>query len=438
MKRVIFLFGAVALMAPLLLAKDLSVRLKVFPQQYDVILEGTVVKPATVKGEWRTYHLRDQAMCYLLQAPGYRPYYLNLDPAKNQQIELKMDRTDSLIDLVGEFPTGSQPKSVAFTPDGRHALVAQLSGKGVDLYETMPFRWLRQIDIPPPKGEKNQSGYVEFAMLPWQNEIWVSQMTTGRVHVLEMDDFSYKQSFSVNGAWSKVICVHPDRQLAFVSNWLSEDISVIDAVNHKLLRKVKVTGTPRGMAVSPDRQFLYVTIYATANIDKIRLSDFKRVKTLTWPGIGAKRHVLINPAGTEMYVSDMENGDIWVIDVATEKLIKRIPIAPKLNTFDMTPDGRLLFISSRGENNPATYLEKGPDFGTMSVVDTRTLSKIDWVWGRNQPTGLAVHPGGRLVACTDFLDNNLEVWDISRLLASLEQQSAGPLTASLSATAPSP
>jgi YVTN family beta-propeller protein len=297
---------------------------------------------------------------------------------------------------------------------------------------------VRQIEIPPPKGEKNQSGYVEFAMLPWQNEIWVSQMTTGRIHVLRMDDFSYQQSISVNGDWSKVICVHPDRQLAFVSNWLSEDVSVIDVVNHKLLRKVKVSGTPRGMAVSPDRQYLYVTIYATANIDKIRLSDFKRVKTLSWPGIGAKRHVLINPAGTTMYVSDMENGDIWVIDVATEKLVKRIPIAPKLNTFDMTPDGRLLFISSRGENNPVTYLEKGPDFGTMSVVDTHTLSKIDWVWGRSQPTGLAVHPDGRLVACTDFLDNNLEVWDISRLLASLAPQPAGPLTASLSATAPSP
>lgn len=420
-----------------LAAKDINVRFKIFPQKYDLVLDDVIIKPSSIRGEWRSYALKDLRQCYILQAKGYQPYFLNLDPNKTRQLELKLDRTDSLLDLVGEYPTGSQPKSVAFTPDGRHALVAQLSGKGVDLYETAPFRWIRQIDIPPPKGEKNQSGYVEFAMLPWQNEIWVSQMTTGRVHILKMDDFSYKQSINVGGSWSKVICVHPDHQLAFVSNWLSEDVSVIDAVNHKLLRKVKVSGTPRGMAVSPDKQFLYVTIYATANIDKIRLSDFKRVKTLSWPGIGAKRHVLINPDGTTMYVSDMENGDIWVIDLATEKLVKRIPIAPKLNTFDMTPDGRLLFISSRGENNPVTYLEKGPDFGTMSVVDTRTLEKIDWVWGRNQPTGLAVHPNGHLVACTDFLDNNLEVWDFSRLLAALDQP-APALTASLPGSSPMP
>ena len=233
-------------------SKDMLVKFKVFPQKYDMYVGESIIKPSSQKGEWRTYSLPDSLQPYTLQAVNYRPYILNIDPKKTKQLELKMDRLDSLIDLVGEFPTGSQPKSVVFTPDGLHALVAQLSGKGVDLYETEPFRFVRQIDIPP-LGKKNQSGYVEFAMLPWQNEIWVSQMTTGQVHVLSMDDFAYKMSINVGGNWSKVICVHPDHQLAFVSNWLSEDVSVIDTVKHKLLRKVKCTGTPRGLAVSPDK-----------------------------------------------------------------------------------------------------------------------------------------------------------------------------------------
>jgi YVTN family beta-propeller protein len=352
-----------------------------------------------------------------------------------------MDRQDSLLDLVGEFPTGSQPKSVAFTPDGAHALVAELSGNGVDLYQTDPFRWLRQIPIPN-RTKTNQQGYVEFAMLPWQDEIWVSQMTTGQVHVLRLSDFSYQQSIEVGGDWTKVICIHPNRRLAFVSNWLSGTISVVDPVAHKLLRTIKCSGTPRGMAVSPDGQYLWVAIYEPGNVDKIRLSDFRKVRTMTWPVVGAKRHVIIHPDGSTMYISDMEQGDIWVFDLASEKLLRRLPVAPKLNTFDITPDGRLLFVSSRGENNPDTYLEKGPDFGTMSVIDTRTMSKIDWVWGRNQPTGLAVHPNGRLVAFTDFLDNNLEVWDFSRLLARLDPVppagSEALVSSTPSATAPVP
>ena len=438
MKRHAILFLSLSLLVWPVLAKELTVKFKVFPQSYDLLADGAVIKPSTNNGEWRSYRLADTRRLYCLTAADCRPYLLNLDPTKTHQLELKLDRSNTLLDLVGEFPTGSQPKSVKFTPDGQHALVAELNGRGVDLYETEPWRFVRQIEIPP-LGKKNQAGYVEFAMLPWQNEIWVSQMTTGQVHVLSLDDFSYKQSINVGGEWSKVSCVHPDHQLAFVSNWLSEDVSVLDAVNHKLLRRVKCSGTPRGMAVSPDKQYLWVTIYATANLDKIRLSDFKRVKTLSWPGIGAKRHVLIHPDGKTMYVSDMENGDIWVIDLASEKLIKRIPIAPKLNTFDMTPDGRLLFISSRGENNPVTYLEKGPDFGTLSVVDTQTLQKIDWVWGRNQPTGLAVHPNGHIIACTDFLDDNLEVWDCSRLLAQLtNQQVSSAALATGSAAAPRP
>ena len=363
---------------------------------------------------------------------------LQIEAGKTKRLELKMDRADSLLDLVGEFPTGRQPKSVAFTPDGKFALVAQLSGSGVDLYQTEPFQRLRQIDIPN-KTKKNQLGYVEFAMLPWQDEIWVSQMTTGQIHILRMSDFSYLQSIPTGGEWSKVICVHPDHKLAFVSNWLSNSVSVIDPVSHKLLRTVKCSGTPRGMAVSPDGLYLWVAIYEPGNVDKISLKDFKRVKTMTWQVVGAKRHVVIHPDGTTMFISDMEQGDIWVFDLASEKLLKRVKIAPKLNTFDITPDGRLLFISSRGENNPDSYLEKGPDFGTMSVMDTRTLTKVDWVWGRNQPTGLAVHPTGHMVACTGVLDDNLGVWDCSRLMARLQaSESASVISSSPSGTVPSP
>jgi sugar lactone lactonase YvrE len=42
------------------------------------------------------------------------------------------------------------------------------------------------------------------------------------------------------------------------------------------------------------------------------------------------------------------------------------------------------------------------------------LSLIERVWGRNQPTGLAVSPDGKYLVFTDFLDANLELYSINQ------------------------
>jgi len=80
----------------------------------------------------------------------------------------------------------------------------------------------------------------------------------------------------------------------------------------------------------------------------------------------------------------------------------------------MSPDGKYIFASSRGRNNAVDYLLPGPDFGAVYMLNAQDLTVIDKVWGRNQPTGLAVSPDGKLLVFTDFLDANLELYRIER------------------------
>jgi hypothetical protein len=44
------------------------------------------------------------------------------------------------------------------------------------------------------------------------------------------------------------------------------------------------------------------------------------------------------------------------------------------------------------------------------VIDTTTFDIVDWVWGRNQPTGLGISMDGEIVAFSDFKDANIEVY----------------------------
>jgi sugar lactone lactonase YvrE len=111
-----------------------------------------------------------------------------------------------------------------------------------------------------------------------------------------------------------------------------------------------------------------------------------------------------------LYVSDMHTGSIYVFSSVNDKLIKRIPVDHKINTIKLSPDRSFLFASSRGPNNEETYLIKGPQFGKLYVIDTTTFDIVDWVWGRNQPTGLGISMDGEIVAFSDFKDANIEVY----------------------------
>jgi len=189
-------------------------------------------------------------------------------------------------------------------------------------------------------------------------------------------------------------------------------------------------GSPEsGVAATADGRFLYVCLFDTGDIDKIDLTDFRVTKTLRL-GPGAKRHIVLDEGRGRGYVGDMATGRVTCFSLEDDRVLSSLWAGSNLNTLVLSGDGRFLFASSRGRNNPESYTEKGPEFGKVSVIDTQSMTIVDWLWARNQPTGLALSPDGRLLAVTDFLDDNLELYDISALgdeeAVAMPRRQAGP------------
>ena len=90
-----------------------------------------------------------------------------------------------------------------------------------------------------------------------------------------------------------------------------------------------------------------------------------------------------------------------------------LPLVVSQKEIKKTKDKKYLFVSSRGPNNRETYLKKGPKFGKIYVIDTEKMKIVDWVWGKNQPTGLDISPDGKYLAFSNFLDNEIEVYRIN-------------------------
>jgi DNA-binding beta-propeller fold protein YncE len=267
----------------------------------------------------------------------------------------------------------------------------------------------KRLSIPG----SNTAGFVAAFTDAKRQELWVSNMEENKVHIFDLDTLDYKTSIGTEGIFPKVIVQSPNGDMTAVSNWISRDISVFDSQTKELLCRIPVGGTPRGMAFSPNGAVLYAAIFDEPVIALVDMTQNKVTSRYRlYEGEGAARHVICHNG--KLYVSDMYRGTVNILNASTGALLASRRIGPNINTIVLSPDGRRLFVSSRGRNNPRDYTKPGPELGAIYILKADDLSPEERIWGRNQPTGLAVSPDGKYMVFTDFLDANLELYMIRR------------------------
>ena len=416
---VVFLFSLSSLpytlwgQAPVQVAAQqtvLSFGLKSAPPDLVVSLNGTPQKPVSTAAGIRSYRV-DASGTFLFSAQGYRSVEYSREnlPIKNGLLEIKLEVENGKLELLGEYSTGVQPKSAYWAPDGKRLFVPLLEQNGVDVFrfeQTPSAKMIFEKRLPV-----NASGNVEALTDARRRELWVSNMIENKIYIFDLDTLAFKKSFASGGVYPKVIVQNPTGDLTFVSNWVSQNLSVFNSQTKELLRRIAVGGTPRGMSFSPDGNLLYVAIYDEAVVEVVDMKQNKvTARYRLYPGEGACRHVICRDG--KLYVSDMYRGTVNILNAADGKLLVSRRIGYNINTIILTPDGKRVFASSRGKNNPNDYTKPGPELGAVYMLNANDLAVEERVWGRNQPTGLAVSPDGKYLVFTDFLDANLELYAI--------------------------
>jgi DNA-binding beta-propeller fold protein YncE len=353
-----------------------------------------------------------------LEAAGYqtKKFLTREIPSllRDGQFQVKLETEEGTLEYLREIPTGRQPKSACFSPEGDRLFVPLLGQQGIDVFRfdenaasgsTPSLRFEKRLTIP----RSSACGFVEALCDGKRRELWVSNMEENMVHIFDLDTLAYKSFADTGGLMPKVIVQSPGGDVTTVSNWLSRNISVFDSRTKARLALIPVGGTPRGMAFSPEGKTLYVAIFDEPVIAVIDMAAKQvRARYRLYEGAGAARHVLYSEG--KLFVSDMYRGNVCVLDAATGKLLKAVRVGPNINTIVLSPGGERLYASSRGRNNPEDYTRPGPEFGAVYALGAADLSLEEKIWGRNQPTGLAVSPDGRFLVFTDFLDDNLELY----------------------------
>ena len=87
--------------------------------------------------------------------------------------------------------------------------------------------------------------------------------------------------------------------------------------------------------------------------------------------------VTVNPDGKAVYVSNGGDGTVSVIDVATNKVTKTIPVGKRPWNMAITPDGKKLYVANGRSNS-------------VSVIDTAKLEKTTDINVGEMPWGVYI------------------------------------------------
>ena len=295
------------------------------------------------------------------------------------------------------------PKSVNFSPDGKQVWATLLVGPpAVKVFSVETGDLLASIDL----GEK---GGVELLFSEDGSLAWVSQMHTSSVFEIDTSTFEVLRQLPSKSSWTKVIAKSNDEQFLYVSNWVGDDVSEIELNSGVVTRKWKTNDTPRGLFYTRDDNLL-VASFEEGTVQSI---DIKTgLITTIFEGARSARHLEYDQDLGRLYISDLRGGKVWVVDMSTKTSSILAAVDKNPNTIRLSLDKRLLFVSCRGKNNRQNYINPGPEYGTVFIIDAYTGTILDVIVGGNQPTGLDVSPDGKLLAFSDFWDHKIKIFSV--------------------------
>ena len=185
-------------------------------------------------------------------------------------------------------------------------------------------------------------------------------------------------------------CVAQAAPFAYITNGLSDSVSVIDTVTNKVVATVPVGSGPFGVAVNPSGTRVYV---GNLTLNRISVIDTgTNTVSATVAVGGSPLGVAVNPSGTRVYVTTLFSNNVSVIDTVTNTVVATIPVGITPGGIAVNPSGTRAYVAIGGTaNNPGS---------TVQVIDTASNAVIANVAVGVGPGAVAVNPAGTRVYVT--------------------------------------
>jgi len=209
------------------------------------------------------------------------------------------------------------------------------------------------------------------------------------------------------GKAPKGVKVSPDDQFAYVSNQGSADVSVIDLERLLVVDTIKVEEGPHNARFTKNGELAYVTLQGGAGIGVIDTKARKMIKVIPTPGITGPHNLDLSFDERTAYVRDFVH-HVAVLDLISGEVKKVITVGNGHGGIDVTPDGLYAATAAIGDD-------------IVSVINTKTLAVKNITVG-NGPHGIRASKDSRWLYVTLTKDNvvaviNLESMTVEKKIA---------------------
>jgi YVTN family beta-propeller protein len=265
--------------------------------------------------------------------------------------------------VVGDIKVGKAVHGVCAPADGRKLFTTIESEKNLKVIDTATNRIVETI---PLTGRPNQCASTpdgHFVGVPIRdgNSVDIVDMTQKKV----VKVLPVKMPHNCFNAGSN--------DDLYVSSMGSHEIDRIDLKKMDYAEKIPVGGIPRPYDVTNDEKTMYVALtdfhgFATVNatggdpIERTKLPPAPPSSCVLEPHTPT-HGLALSPDGKELWVTSLGDSGVYVYDLATKKISKKIPTGECPNWVSFSPDGKYSTVSNSASND-------------ASIIDTRTRQEV--------------------------------------------------------------
>ncbi|MHA4095587.1 YncE family protein [Bacillus cereus] len=208
-------------------------------------------------------------------------------------IDTKSNTIVDAINLTGDSLFGTSSFGIAITPDGRSAYLT--NDNKILRINTSTNMITKTVNI-----NEDASG---IAITSNGKFVYIAGTKNLFVHDTESNTIVKTIDLYPSATLARVV-ITPDEKLAYITNFDSNELLVIDLIANILLTKIELVNSTTDIAITPDGKYAYC--------------------------VGAN--------------------NLWIIEVSTNMVVNTLEFGENLWTIAITPDGRLAYIGDYGNS----------------------------------------------------------------------------------------
>jgi 6-phosphogluconolactonase (cycloisomerase 2 family) len=320
------------------------------------------------------------------QAPRPRVLYVSsvaegADGSETSSVAMfTVDRqTGALTPLANPIPAGGGALGVVATPDGRFVYVADTDNDRVLIYSVGKSGALTKLDEAETNGDP-----FEMAMAPNGRTLYAAAQGADQLASFSVSPNGHLKSLTgvaSGGKNPRGVAVSPDGRFVYVTNGLRDPaipgtlaiFAVTDGGSPKLLKTINIGRFGSGITISPDGRFLYAESQATNQVHAYQRGADGLLAELSGSPIASPN----DPEGIAV-----------------------------------TPDAGHVYVAATGENSDGT---PGPGPGNVQAFNVQpggSLGPAKLFDAGSLPNALALSPSGRFLYETNGDSNNISAYTI--------------------------